>query len=209
MAGSGRRRERRRGSNGNYRQRSSDKQETLQRFLILCEGERTEPNYLRMFRGPSSVVDVKGFGVSPAKIVDVAVDLKGQDEYEQVWCVFDRDDHSVGEFNAAVQRAQSQGVRVAYSNQAFELWYLLHFHFYNTPMPRASYSDKLNELLPRPYRKNELQMYDLLLAKQSTAVRNAERLLKQYSPPNPGKDDPSTTVHLLVQELNRGLPERR
>ncbi len=123
--------------------------------------------------------------------------------------MFDRDDCDVGDFNGAIQRAESQGVRVAYSNQAFELWYLLHFHFYNTPMRRANYSEKLGELLPSPYRKNDLHMFDQLFSRQATAIGNAERLLHQYSPRNPGTDDPSTTVHLLVQELNRFLPGQR
>jgi hypothetical protein len=46
-------------------------------------------------------------------------------------------------------------------------------------------------------------MYEQLLAKQPTAVKNARKLLTQYTPPNPEKDNPSTTVHLLVEELNR------
>lgn len=100
-------------------------------------------------------------------------------------------------------------MQVAYSNQAFELWYLLHFHFYNTPMRRVDYMDKLSQMLPGPYRKNDTNMYAQLLWRQTSALDNAERLLDQYSPHNPGTDDPSTTVHLLVQELNRFLPETR
>ena len=46
-------------------------------------------------------------------------------------------------------------------------------------------------------------MYDDLIDKQNTAIKNAENLLKQYNPQNPAKDNPSTTVHLLVKELNR------
>ena len=193
----------------NHRERSADTREALQRILIVCEGEKTEPNYLGSFGGPTLVVDVRGFGISPRKLVDKALELGVQGDYEQIWCVFDRDDQSVGDFNGAIQRAESQGLRVAYSNQAFELWYLLHFHYYNTPMGRANYSDKLSELLPGPYQKNDQHVYALLLSKQSTAVGNAERLLNEYSPPNPGRDDPSTTVHLLVQELNLLHPDNR
>lgn len=180
-----------------------------QRFLIVCEGEKTEPNYFRSFRVPKLVVDVKGLGVSPRQLVEKALSLKEQDEYDQIWCVFDRDDLNVGAFNGAIQRAESQGLRVAYSNQAFELWYLLHFHFYNTPMRRIDYTEKLSELLPHPYLKNDLRMYDQLFSRQTTAIRNANRLLKQFSPLNPGTNDPSATVHMLVQELNRFLPETR
>lgn len=51
-------------------------------------------------------------------------------------------------------------------------------------------------------------MYQELLDKQQTAIKNAEKLLKNYEPPKPGKDNPSTTVHLLVQKLNEFLPKR-
>jgi len=46
-------------------------------------------------------------------------------------------------------------------------------------------------------------MYDELLNKQEDAIRNSERLFQSYNPPNPERDKPSTTVHLLVKELNR------
>lgn len=131
-----RRRKRRRAQKGrthNYRVRRADRQETIQRFLIVCEGSKTEPNYFQGFRVPELVVDVRSPGNSPRKLVDEALILREQGEYDQVWCVFDRDDCDVGEFNSVIQRAESQGVHVAYSNQAFELWYLLHFHFIQYP----------------------------------------------------------------------------
>ncbi len=51
--------------------------------------------------------------------------------------------------------------------------------------------------------KNSETIYDELLSKQSTAIKNAENLLKQYEFHNPAKDNPSTAVHVLVKELNR------
>ena len=209
MARRRKRRSAQRGRTRNYRVRRADRQETVQSFLIVCEGSKTEPNYFQGFRVPELVVDVKSPGNSPRKLVNEALELREQGEYDQVWCVFDRDDCDIGDFNGAIQRAESQGVRVAYSNQAFELWFLLHFHFYNTPMRRADYVEKLSELLASPYRKNDPHVYEQLHWRQPTALGNAERLISQYSPPNPGTDDPSTTVHRLVKELNRFLPENR
>jgi hypothetical protein len=48
-------------------------------------------------------------------------------------------------------------------------------------------------------------MYDELLPRQQTAIANAARLLSTYNPPDPAQNNPSTTVHLLVQELNKSL----
>src|SRR5712691_5351267 len=84
----------------------------------------------------------------------------------------------------------------------FELWYLLHFHYYDAAMSRADYGNMLNNLLGMQYRKNRDDMYDLLRSRQVDAMRNAKRLLEQYNPSNPALDNPSTTVHLLVEELN-------
>lgn len=55
----------------------------------------------------------------------------------------------------------------------------------------------------KSYSKNSHKMYDELFDLQPTAIDNADRLLQEYPKPNPAKDNPSTTVHLLVQQLNR------
>jgi RloB-like protein len=188
-----------------YSPRKVDTREVRQRFLIVCEGAKSEPNYFRSFRVPKNAaeIDVKGLGENPSKLVKSAQELKEQEEYDQVWCVFDRDDWPLEDFNNAIRKAQDQGFKVAYSNEAFELWYVLHFEFLNTGIPRSDYLQKLNLLLNRRYQKNSEAIYDELFGKQPTAIRNAINLLNQYDPRIPAKDNPSTTVHLLVQELNK------
>ncbi|MFB8791853.1 MAG: RloB family protein [Potamolinea sp.] len=188
-----------------YSLRKVDTREVRQRFLIVCEGEKTEPNYFRSFRVPKNVaeIDVQGLGENPSKLVNSAKKLKEQEDYDQVWCVFDRDAWTVEDFNNATHNATNQGFKVAYSNEAFELWYVLHFEFLNTGIPRSDYGRKLTSLLGRPYQKNSETIYDELLEKQPTAIRHAENLLKHYDTHIPVRDNPSTTVHLLVQELNR------
>jgi hypothetical protein len=188
-----------------YSQRKVDTREVRQRFLIVCEGEKTEPNYFRSFCVPKNVaeIDVQGLGENPSKLVQSAKELKEQEDYDQVWCVFDRDSWTVEDFNNAIKNANAQGFKVAYSNEAFELWYVLHFEFLNTGIPRRDYLRKLTFLIGREYRKNSETIYDELFEKQSIVIRNAENLLRQYDPHNPVRDNPSTTVHLLVQELNK------
>ena len=187
-----------------YSQRKVDTREVRQRFLIVCEGEKTEPNYFEGFRVSKVVeIDVQGLGENPSKLVQSAKELKEQEDYDQVWCVFDRDSWTVEDFNNAIKNANAQGFKVAYSNEAFELWYVLHFEFLNTGIPRRDYLRKLTFLIGREYRKNSETIYDELFEKQSIAIRNAENLLRQYDPHNPVRDNPSTTVHLLVQELNK------
>ena len=205
------------GGGKGYNRRSIKRRDPGERFLIVCEGEKTEPNYFESFHLPGLInVDAQGYGVSPPKLVERALELRrqssrrrGREPYDQVWCVFDKDDWNERDFDSAIRRAKNQGLRVAYSNQAFEIWYLLHFHFYNSPMHRKDYENKLSELLDCPYDKSSLSMYGQLLSKQGTAIKNARRLLGFYPIPQPAADNPSTTVHILVEELNRFLPENR
>jgi hypothetical protein len=186
-----------------YSPRKVDTREVKQTFLIVCEGEKTEPNYFRSFRVLTATIKVQGVGENPSKLVIRANELQEENEYDQIWCVFDRDDWKTEDFNNAIRNAQSQGFNVAYSNEAFELWYVLHFEFLNTGIPRSDYCQKLDSLLNRKYEKNSETIYKDLFKYQEIAIRNSINLLKQYNPLNPAKDNPSTTVHLLVQELNR------
>lgn len=191
------------GNSRGYSSRKIDMREVKQRFLIVCEGEKTEPNYFRSFRVPKNVIDVHGVGENPSRLVQSAIELKNQDEYDQIWCVFDRDDWSISDFNNAIKSAKKEGFGVAYSNEAFELWYLLHFEFLSTGIPRSDYILKLTSLLGHKYKKNSETIYDELLEKQSTAIKNAENLVKEYIPHVPSRDNPSTAVHLLIKELNK------
>jgi len=184
-----------------YMQRRVDEAPIRQRFLIVCEGGKTEPNYFRKFRVPQLVVQVEGLGMNTIGLVQRALELKEQDEYDQVWCVFDKDDFPDRNFNAAITLARRNGVKVAYSNQSFELWYVLHFYYMDNALPRADYMRMLSKEMNHDYEKNSATIYEELRQRQDTAIRNAERLLNQYHPIRPSRDDPSTTVHKLVQQL--------
>lgn len=197
-------------SSRGYSERKVATRELRKRFLILCEGEKTEPNYFRSFRVNKKVIDldIEGLGKSPNKIVAEAVKKKEEDGgYDEVWCVFDRDSFKAQEFNQAIKSAEKENIKVAYSNEAFELWYLLHFNFYNTGVPREDYQKKLSKCLGYDYKKNSETIYEELESKQRTAIKNAKRLLEEYDLPNPAANNPSTTVHLLVEELNKFIPD--
>ena len=187
-----------------YSKRQVETRELIERFLIVCEGEKTEPNYFESFRVPKYIRDICGLGANTVSLVKEAVKLRDDDgDYDQVWCVFDRDSFPAQNFNAAIALAKQEDIKVAYSNEAFELWYLLHFNYYDTGVPRKDYIKKLDNLLGHKYEKNSETIYDELEGKQQAAIKHAKKLLKQYSPPKPECDNPSTTVHLLVEQLNR------
>jgi hypothetical protein len=117
-------------------------------------------------------------------------------------CLY-RDDWPAQDFNNAIQKAKDLGYETAYSNEAFELWYVLHFEFLSSGIPRSQYIQKISQRLGKTYKKNSDSIYDDLLHNQHQAIKHAEKLLNSYDPHKPASDNPCTTVHQLVQELNR------
>jgi hypothetical protein len=184
-------------------------------IIIVTEGEKTEPNYFKKFPVFSKKVIVIGTGMNTISLIrETEIQVQKQiyeyrEEYGKepketiVWCVFDKDSFSASDFVNAINKAKAKGYKVAYSNEAFELWYLLHFHYYDMALGRDDYIVKLTEQLKRKYRKNDIFMYEILLNKQEEAIKNAKNLLAKYIPVNPNNDNPSTTVFELVEYLNQ------
>jgi hypothetical protein len=188
-------------------------------ILIVCEGEKTEPNYFKGFRlATKDVVDINisGIGKNTVSLIKeterIKKDLEKKNDikYNQIWCVFDRDSFSANNFNNAIEMANAKRFNVAYSNEAFEIWYLLHFQFFITGFDRKLLVKKLNTLLNSEfgykYKKNDERMYELLKEKQEIAIENSKKLIahhKEVSCLNPEKNNPSTTVYELVLELNK------
>lgn len=190
-----------------YHNRKTNQRELIPRFLIVCSGEATEPNYFKGFpvrtRPTVLNLDVIGLKKDPLTAVKKTIEYKKQTQYEQVWCVFDRDETPTSDFNQAIALANQNSIQVAYSNEAFELWYLLHFGYLDSAVSRHDCCQKLTERLGILYLKNDEKMYERLKSHQPQAIAHAKRLLAQYTPPNPVQDNPSTTVHRLVEALNQ------
>lgn len=106
---------------------------------VLCEGAITEPQYLsqitRRYRGVVRVdIEDSVAGCAPLSLVAHAKAMlaenkrarrkTGTDNFDEIWCVFDVDEHP--NLAQAKQEAADVGIQVAVSNPCFELWLLLH-----------------------------------------------------------------------------------
>jgi hypothetical protein len=179
------------------------------RILIVCEGEKTEPNYFKKFQANQEVYDsieVHGTGYNTVSLINAAIRIKDEairrrEPYIETWCVFDRDEFSIGSFENAIRLASSNQIKCAYSIEAFEIWYMLHYNFYDAALSRLQYKEKLSELLKKPYQKNDAGMYSELQRRQSRAMQNAKKLFyRQCSLPLKDQN-PVTTVFQLVERL--------
>ena len=125
------------GSKGPPRRRVSHAS-VRRELLVFVEGLRTEEMYLvywhRRFRDRVSVT-IDRYRATPLPLVEHAFTAKkaeardarrgGGRAHDQIWCVFDRDEHP--NVPQAIDLAARQGINVAFSNPCLELWFLLHF----------------------------------------------------------------------------------
>ena len=187
------------------------------RFLIVCEGERTEPNYFKeLVRNKYSEVrseDIVGEGRSTCALVKRAEKIREKLErqrqlrFDRVWVVFDKDD-----FNEAIALAERKGYKAAWSNEAFELWYLLHFIYLDAAISRTDYIKKLENEIRRfdghenfCYKKNDPGIYALLqnIGNEIQAKLRAARLRSMFDNAHDFKSHkPCTCVDILVEELD-------
>lgn len=190
-------------------ERSSKRKRQLRKILIVCEGEKTEPSYFRSFPEKPDVfdsLDVTGIGNNTVFVVKKAIELRDNavkkgNPYIEVWAVFDKDDFPQKDFEAAIRLAVENKIHVAYSIECFELWYLLHFNYYDTGMHRNDYFDKLTILLKQKYEKNNENMYSLLKSRIDTAIKNASKLHVKQMSLSLKEQNPITLVYELVQKL--------
>lgn len=130
---------------------------------------------------------------------------------DRLWVVFDKDSFSPNDFNSTILRCRDirPGIGCAWSNEAFELWYLLHFDYYENAMDRKDFKILIENHLKSfnpdfKYEKNSDQMYALLkeYGSQENAFRNAKRLTARFDERQDySNHNPSTRVWELVEEL--------
>ena len=129
----------------------------------MCEGEVTEPVYLRMFqhavRNPRVHVATHGPAGVPISVVETAIKLRDdaaarakaeRDEnlrWDSVWAVVDVDSHPG--LMEAKQNAAMHGILMAISNPSFELWALWHFVDWHAHIERDKARAELKRHLPR------------------------------------------------------------
>lgn len=181
------------------------------RYLICTEG-KTEAIYFGHYRSSTGPVIV-ALDKSDHKVSLVKKTIEERDERiqagefdektDEVWVVLDRDANPLNKmdkahFNRALEFANINNIHVAYSNDAFELWFLLHYQ----DLWAATHRDQLYKILST--HRNEkyvkpLDLYKEIKSQRSLALKRAAKLLKSNL--SPADCNPSTTIHILVEKL--------
>lgn len=191
-------------------------------ILIVCEGQ-TEELYFKSFEVLTEfkVETYNTEGQSKLKLIESTIDIidSFDTKFDEVWCVFDMDKKrgadEFADFDNAITRALYLGYKVAYSNDAFELWFYLHYNLSESQHLRSFYYAELGKKFGINYVKDGkkytfcLKIYDILKSdkdsSQDKAIERARQIFEQQENLPYHKQNPNTKVYELVEELNRNL----
>lgn len=193
------------------------------RILIVCEGSKTEPNYIRELchhlRLRAAAVEVVGEECesAPISVYRYAAErLRSDTSFDEVYCVFDRDRHAT--FDAAVTACaahHSRKFQSICSFPCFEYWLLIHFRFTRSPIA-AEGNDSPGDVALRlvraewaEYRKGMKGTFAVLEARSLTevALQNAARARRDVEATL--EPNPSTQMDILVSRLMQLAQEQQ
>lgn len=207
--------------------RKQNKRAPYDRILIVCEGSKTEPNYLKEIKShyrlhSANVQIFPSIRTSPSQVIERAEKIFTEGDprkgiakraFEQVYAVFDRDDHP-NFFDALTTASDIDGrlrndnkrpisFKAIPSNPCFELWLLLHFEDISALCHRNEVLHKLKKHYPE-YEKNTQGVWERTKEDFETALTRASKLMENTSL---HKDDlPYTAVGDLVRILTKLKP---
>jgi len=194
--------------------RRQPSRDPLPLILVVCEGKVTEREYVEEFRlahGATTVrVHVHAPGGDPRTLVETAITMRDEAvrrakrerdlnlAYDEVWCVFDVDEHA--RLEAARTLARDGGIFLAVSNPCFELWLLLHFAGQSAHLERKRAGDLLKKHLPA-YDKHV--RFEDLAPGYGDAVRRAEALDHRHTEMGAEGANPSTGMYRLTERIRQ------
>lgn len=177
-------------------------------IIIVCDGQNTEPQYFNYLREYALINGFCQLSINKKDIVwtwynrkrtikkckEIFEERKKSDDgYIEAWCVFDgdpkRDDSNHDAwFVEAVwiieRKNKEEWLNGAYSFEAFEYWFLLHFEKLDwSPMSRDDYIDRLNSYLASiqssvRYDKDSKivskELFQILIERVDFAIKNAQ-----------------------------------
>ena len=209
----------------NRTKRTPQRKKLKKTILIVCEGEKTERNYLEGLKGKETIKKafaitvVGGKGGSRSQIIERAVNRKKKEEQRKEidvsLCVLDTESlettQAKQDLAAARREAARNDIALYLSNPAFEVWFLAHFRrtsrsFRNCDAVIAELNGRWRAAFGRPYNKSDVNVYQKLAERTQDAVINAKNVVEIYHRGKPDIADrnSSTDFYRLVEKLLSG-----
>lgn len=209
-------------NNISRKDRLKSKRQAPANYLIVCEGNKTEPNYFNGLRKKINEkygnkvdvlipnIDVKGTGMNTTSLVKYTQKTVNHANkiYGQVWVVFDKDDYSDEQFDYAIKNCD---YNVAWSNPNFELWLLSHFKKISRYVSKDNVLKELSKEFQKnalgEYTKNDINIFDKVTNKGElhTAIKNCEYMETLNKNGQASKRNPMTRVYKIIDGLKEYL----
>ena len=205
------------------RTRRTDQRKKLKKtILIVCEGEKTERNYLDSLKREETISQVfaitivGGKGGSRSQIIERAINQKAQRKgMDIVLCVLDTESletmQAKADLAAARQEAAHNDITLYLSNPAFEVWFLAHFKrtsrsFRNCEAIIVELDKEWRKAFRQPYDKSDDKVYRRLAGRTQDAITNAKNVAEIYhrGKPDIAERNSSTDFYRLVERLLSG-----
>lgn len=181
----------------------------FKRILIVTEGSETEPLYFEQIKRKYKLKDNVIFiypaeNSSPRDVLKTAKDKNSIDDFDKVFCVFDKDTHDT--YDEVVLKITNDKKLVKFtavtSVPCFEFWLILHYKatakpYYTSDKNKAS-KNALKDLqkIDPMYSKNNKNYFEAIVERTDIAIKNADIVSKQIL-----GDDPSTKIPTLINEI--------
>jgi len=200
------------------------------KILIVTQDGESSRLYFKGWKsrlhGASTIIKVISLPKNPVQLVADLKTIRNQIEnhiskennakfcFGEVWVAFDKD--SFADFDSAVyalRRLSEQGYREAWSNECFELWYLLHFMKIDggNAISREDLFKWCDDAFNKDgYKKGDISLHSNMSQKTfdeiGTAICRAKKLEEEVMArcgPNaqPSLLNPMTKVYLLIEKL--------
>lgn len=187
-------------------------------LLVVCEGQVTEPEYIRGLArwlrcNTIKIKIVPRSGRNLGLIKRALKERRNADyaaererdaflRYDEVWCVYDVDDTPEGKLSEARELADKECLRLAVSNPCFELWLLLHFRGSPGARQRADVQGMLEDYMPG-YRKH-VDFSIFSKHRLADAESRACELDREACEDNEPHRNPTTGMFRLVSSVRGG-----
>ena len=201
-----------------YRSRKRGNRKEAITALIICEGQKTEPNYFNNYKEPYGglkIIIPNSTRTDPVNLVKFA--LKQNYKYQidtsngdTIWCVFDADTNSPEKIEQAKKLAKGK-INLCFSNPCFELWYFLHFCYLEQRISTGDLQDKLKKYI-KNYNKTK-DYYKILLSKRQNAIEYTKKLNNKHIAKGiellSAKSNPSSGVVDLVEYMLKTIKKNK
>jgi hypothetical protein len=180
------------------------------RITIISEGALTEPAYFRaLAQCCRTLIDLEGPAGVPMSVVNRAIELLPRktgardnsfEKNDEIWAVFDRDEHP--QYAEAINKAKAAGIHVGYSDPCFELWLVLHYRNWDSPIDRRKIQAELRRLMPAyDPGKSKVVDFDAIRDHVQEAEKRAKRLEDNRAAEGNAYGNPSTSVFELTLQI--------